>query len=163
MKKRAPKTQERILDELEVPERFREVVPVPEVKRGKSHIETMDNLGIDGLCLLIKAGKAVWKISEEISVPAGTIYDWLGKDPERSARARQARTETAEIWDELAEKTLIEAGADLDFQKARELAHHYRWRASKIAPQYYGDKKEVNVSGQVTFTSLIADSFKSDG
>ena len=38
----------------------------------------------------------------------------------------------------------------MDLAKARELAHHYRWRAAKIAPREYGDRVQVDQ----TVTSL---------
>ena len=43
---------------------------------------------------------------------------------------------------------MIAAAKDaLALGKARELAHHYRWRASKIAPRDYGDRMAVTGGG----------------
>ena len=56
------------------------------------------------------------------------------------ARAREARIHAARIWDEKA-LSVVEQALDLfELQRAKELAHHYRWRASKTAPKDYGDK-----------------------
>lgn len=67
---------------------------------------------------------------------------WLASDSERSARAREARISAAQVWDEKAETVLEDK--EVDIQRARELASHYRWRASKINPREYGDKLQVD-------------------
>ena len=38
---------------------------------------------------------------------------------------------------------IAQASDPFELAKAKELAHHYRWRASKIAPKLYGDKQSV--------------------
>jgi hypothetical protein len=50
---------------------------------------------------------------------------------------------TAEYWDQVAVDGIAQAGDPFELAKAKELAHHYRWRASKIAPKLYGDKQSV--------------------
>jgi hypothetical protein len=43
-----------------------------------------------------------------------------------------------------AEQVLIESeGTMAEVTRARELAQFYKWRASKKAPKYYGDKLET--------------------
>ena len=46
----------------------------------------------------------------------------------------------ARVWDDRAEAVLRDASDLFELAKAKELAHHYRWRASKIAPRDYGDR-----------------------
>lgn len=53
----------------------------------------------------------------------------------------------ASYWEEKAESCIADAADEFELKKARELAHHYRWRAAKIAPREYGDKLEVNNTG----------------
>ena len=80
------------------------------------------------------------KISEEIGVSIGTLISWLDDDVERSARVKEARARSAKFWDEKAEAVIAEAPCKFELERARELAHHYRWRAKAIAPREYGDK-----------------------
>jgi len=72
---------------------------------------------------------------------------WIEADPERSARVKQARMVMSRRWDEKSEAVLVNAGDDFDLKKAKELAHHYRWRAAKIAPRDYGDRQMTELSG----------------
>jgi len=59
------------------------------------------------------------------------------------------------LWDEMATQKIEDADTDFQLTQARELAHHYRWRASKIAPKEYGDKQQVDVSGSLTLRDLV--------
>jgi len=96
--------------------------------------------GLDAVCQDIADRKSLTAIAQFLGVSIGTLSTWIDRDPERSARVREARKATARLWDEQAENVLKEAGEDFDLKKAKELAHHYRWRASKIAPAEYGDR-----------------------
>jgi hypothetical protein len=49
----------------------------------------------------------------------------------------------AAAYDEQAEQGLLAATNLFELAKARELAQHLRWRASKINPKAYGDRLEV--------------------
>jgi hypothetical protein len=95
---------------------------------------------------LIKEGEMLSSIAEKIGVPQKALRDWLD-DPTRSARAREARGAASSAWDEKAERGIAEASDAFELAKAKELAHHYRWRASKIAPKLYGDKVQTEVTG----------------
>lgn len=103
--------------------------------------------GLDSVCQMITDGVSMTTIAQEAGVSIGTLCTWVDKDPERSARVREARTVTARVWDEKATKCIEDAADEFDLKKARELAHHYRWRASKIAPKEYGDKLEIENKG----------------
>lgn len=109
----------------------------------------LDAYGIDAVCADIAEPKSLTAIAESQGVSVGSLLNWLEADPERSARAREARAATAKLWDERAEAEIRGAGDDLGLRKAKELAHHYRWRAAKIAPKDYGDRTQVDHSGAV--------------
>lgn len=103
----------------------------------------LDAFGIEAVCDRIGDGKSLTAIAEEIPVSIGSLLTWIKGDPERSARAREARQATAQGWDEMAEAELRNAADAFELAKARELASHFRWRASKIAPADYGDKVQL--------------------
>jgi hypothetical protein len=96
--------------------------------------------GLDEICADIRDGTSLTVIAQKIGVSIGLLSLWLSKDVERSARAREARVLTARLWDEKAESVINDATDPLSLEKGKQLAHHYRWRASKIAPGSYGDK-----------------------
>lgn len=102
--------------------------------------EKCENMGVDNLCLMILDGMSLRNIAASIGIAISCLTDWVERDVERCARVREARRASARLWDEKAEQVIAEAPDAFELQKARELAHHYRWRAKAIAPREYGDK-----------------------
>lgn len=107
----------------------------------------LNNYGIDAICQDILNGVTLTAIAETLEVSIGSLISWREADPERSARAREARARRAEMWDELAIAELREAKDPISLGIAKEIAHHYRWRASKTAPADYGDKVQNEHTG----------------
>lgn len=103
----------------------------------------LDEIGIDVLCASIVDGVSLTEFAEKSGVSKGTLLTWVAIDIDRSARVREARTHSARLWDEKAERGIEQAVDKFGLEKANSLAHHYRWRASKIAVREYGDKIEV--------------------
>ncbi len=99
-----------------------------------------DAFGLDKICELITAGDSMTAIAAQIGVHVSTLIEWSEGDVHRSARMRDARQRSARIWDERAEHVITLAGDPFELNKAKELAHHYRWRAKAIAPREYGDR-----------------------
>lgn len=113
---------------------------VGQVSRAAEAIAKLDAYGVDAVCADIGDQMSLTAIAKAQGVSIGSLLTWCEADPERSARVREARTLMARYWDERAEVVISEAKDDFELKKARELAHHYRWRGSKIAPKEYGDK-----------------------
>jgi hypothetical protein len=53
-----------------------------------------------------------------------------------------------------------QASDAFELAKAKELAHHYRWRASKIAPKLYGDRLQVEGKFTVDWAQVCQESVK---
>lgn len=117
-------------------------------KRGAT-VEAMDNYGISRLCEAIIDRKSLTDIAAEAGASLTRLLVWIDADPVRSARVREARTATAKLWDEKAESRIDLAKDEFELKKAKELAHHYRWRAAKIASKEYGDKVSVDANVDV--------------
>jgi hypothetical protein len=106
--------------------------------------EALDAYGVDAICADVADGKSLTAISTACKVSIGSLLTWLAADAERSARVNEARRVTAWYWDERAEGVLAAApGEVVEISRAREIASHYRWRASKISPTAYGDKTAI--------------------
>ena len=101
----------------------------------------------DAIVDALSNGKSMAAICKEIGVSNAKLCTWIAANEKRSARAREARSYAARIWDERAEDVIAEAGNPFELAQAKELAHHYRWRASKIAPRDYGDRVQAEVTG----------------
>lgn len=117
--------------------------------------ETIDALGVDALCDRLCAGESQTAIAESLGVGIATLSRWIAADPERSARVREARIAAARTFDEMAEAELRAAADPFALAKARELASHYRWKASKSNPREYGEKIEIDQ--KTTLTDLTED------
>lgn len=98
---------------------------------------------VDKLCLEILEGKMLTTIALEWGVTKSRLMYWLSADSIRSARVREARRQAAMMYDEQAQCAIADAKDDLELKKAKELAHHLRWKASKINPNDYGEKIEL--------------------
>ena len=103
--------------------------------------------GIDRVAEQLSNGVTMTLIAAEIGVTVGKLSQWIASDEEHSARAREARIHAARIWDEKALDVIEQAADPFELQRARELAQHYRWRASKTAPKDYGDKIQAEHTG----------------
>lgn len=117
-------------------------------------MDRLDAVGVDAVCEEIANGQTMTAIAERVQVSIGSLIAWISADSERSARTREARVSAARFWDEKAETRLDEAVTSHDLAKAKELAFHYRWRASKIAPREYGDRLDLNHSGEVAMRQI---------
>jgi CRISPR/Cas system-associated protein Csm6 len=74
-------------------------------------------------------------IAKGLGVARSSLQAWLAADPKRTQRAIDARRLSADAWDELAEEVLLSAKDHVEVARARELASHHRWKASKAGPR----------------------------
>lgn len=105
--------------------------------------DKLDAAGLDAICSHFKEGMGYGEISRKYGVGQARLFDWLAAVPERSARARAARSEAAASYEEQAARGIEEARDPFELAKAKELAYHLRWRASKVNPREYGEKLDV--------------------
>lgn len=112
--------------------------------------EKLDQLGVDALCDRICAGESQTAIARDLGIGVATLCRWIAADVERSARVREARISAARSFDDMAEYELRSAGDAFELAKARELASHYRWKASKADPRGYGEKIEIDQKTTLT-------------
>ncbi len=111
---------------------------------GQGHAAAILNeLGIDAICERLKAGESITKIAASLGVGKTAVLTWLSADSDRSAQARNSRSDAAMMYDERAEELIEDAKDPFQLAKAREQAQHLRWRASKVNPASYGDKVEL--------------------
>lgn len=109
--------------------------------------DAIEEFGLDEICESLASCTTMTALAEQIGVSKGSLIAWIAEDADRSARTKDARNLAAIFWEERAEVVVLDAADEFDLKKARELAQHYRWRASKIAPRDYGDRLEVETKG----------------
>lgn len=117
-------------------------------------MNALDEKGIDWLCDQLTNGATQRKLCEGLGIDPATMCRWIAADPQRSARTREARIAAARFYEELAGLVIEEAEDQFTLAKAKELAHHYRWKASKANPKEFGDK--VTVGGDAENPLVVA-------
>ena len=115
----------------------------------------VDALGIDALCERLIKGDSQTAIAEDLGVSKATLINWIAADPDRSARAREARISASHSFDEMAVQEIRDAKDPFELAKAKELAYHFRWKASKSNPREFGEKLEIDQ--KTTLTDLTED------
>lgn len=120
----------------------------------------------DLICERIGDGESLRKICSEDDMPnKATVFRWLAAHPEFSdqyARAREAQADT--LFDEvlaiadtpmMGEKTKIGSDGKTETTTGDMIEHRRlqvdarKWMAGKLRPKKYGDKLDVEHSGQV--------------
>lgn len=94
-------------------------------------------------------GETYRRIADAHNVDISTLYSWFHKKAniERYAAALTAR---ADFYAEKAEEFILNAPSDkVELMRARELAHHWRWRASKSNPNKYGERASIDLQGKL--------------
>ena len=110
---------------------------------------------IDEIIELFIKGKSYRDVADIMDVPLTTLHDFTSKS-EHSARIREALEYSASSFDDKAEQILLDCPPDRDaVSRARELAQHYRWKASKRSPKKYGDKLDITTDGDKITTPVI--------
>lgn len=102
--------------------------------------QTLELVGIDAICERITNGESITAIANSFGLDQGSLRYWIASEPSRSVRMREARAITAAACDDEALQRIDDATDNFSLSKAKEAAHHLRWRASKIAPREYGEK-----------------------
>ena len=103
----------------------------------------------------IEGGMMLTALCAHLGMSLTKFNAWTNQNETRSVRVREARISAASAWDEKAETEIRGAADPFELQKARELAQHYRWRASKIAPRAYGDKLAIGGDPDSPLTVMV--------
>lgn len=125
------------------------------MKHGSASKTNFAGLSEDDIIRRIEDGEALAAIAASVGRARSKLTEWLQADDTRWERSARARASAAGAWDEKAEQELGDASDPFALAKAKERAHHYRWRASKIAPRQYGDKQHVEHSGHLGIEQLV--------
>lgn len=98
----------------------------------------------------IAAGESMRKICASPGMPnVATVIRWMGSNSEFATKCARAREMQADVMDDLILDTAnacIPETAHADKVKISA----YQWRASKLKPKKYGDKLDLEVSGDLT-------------
>lgn len=109
---------------------------------------------VDLICARLAVGESLNRICKDADMPAmSTVFGWLSKHPEfveKYTRAREAQAESHA--DQLVE---IADNPDIDANHKRIMVDARKWVASKLKPKRYGDKLDLDHSGNVGLTVTV--------
>lgn len=121
-----------------------------------THAQILDTKGIQEVVDCILDGLSLNEIARRFEVRKASLLGWIASDSDRSARVSAARLMAADSHADDAEDLLRNAkGTKVEMSRAKELAHHLRWKASMADPRRFGTK--VELSGAVGIHALSAE------
>lgn len=83
------------------------------------------------------------------------VYRWMDENPEFGTQCAHARVRQVDsLVDDMADIEDRVLTGEIKPDAARVVLDSQRWRAIKVAPQKYGDTKNVNVGGTITIESV---------
>ena len=98
----------------------------------------------------LMAGTPLTRICQAKDMPSiSTVYKWLAEDKEFNKAIISSRRIGCQTYlDKMIEE--LENVSSRDVGIVREKLHHYRWLASKLIPNLYGDKQEIIQDTKIT-------------
>lgn len=106
----------------------------------------LDEIGIDKICELIEHGRGHLNVAEILDISSGTLRKWIDLIPAYREKALFAKHCSGDGFAYKAERVLLEAkgGSKEDILIATKLADHYRWMASRLDKETFGDSKKLD-------------------
>lgn len=122
--------------------------PVP--RRNASKEEIAVTLAANWPDILERLTQGEWpgQIAKAMKVRVADLLGWVGEDSDRRSEYARACEVAAMANLEEAERLLRDAKNNVDITKARDMAYHLRWLASRRDPKNFGDKVDVTSGGK---------------
>jgi len=98
----------------------------------------------------IASGESMRMICESENMPhRSTVIRWMADNKDFATKCARAREFQSDVMDDLILDTANACTSETAQADKVKIAA-YQWRASKLAPKKYGDKLELEHSGNVT-------------
>lgn len=118
--------------------------------------DTISGLTLDDVLDRIAGGESVTNIASSIGAHKTSLIRWLST-PERVDAYQIALQESADSLIDKAEMAILAADDNVSVARARELANHYRHVAKARNPRRWGDKQQIEMSGELGIRELSDD------
>jgi len=113
----------------------------------------------DEICRRLAGGESLRTICKSDEMPAAaTVYSWLIKEPsfaEQYARAREIQGDTK--FDEIGDVAQQVLEGTVAPKAARVFIDATKWQAGKLRPKAYGDKADINLTGDLSLKNLVCE------
>lgn len=132
----------------------------------------LEQVGIEKICELVEHGNNILGIAQKLDISSRTLRRWVNSNEYRRSLVKEAQVFAGDAFAYKAEKALKDSrgGSKEDVALAGKLAEHYRWMATKLDKEIYGeakkdDKKEapqmnvhLNFGGEVKAEEITVNS-----
>ena len=106
---------------------------------------------------MLMNGKPLTQICKMEGSPSlSKVYDWISEDKEFANKIMVSRRIGSQTYlDRMIEE--LEGADSKNIMVIREKLHHYRWLASKLLGQIYGEEKRIAVDQKIEISWLDQD------
>lgn len=125
----------------------------------KGTMASLEAADEDEIMGLIADGQTIGSLGKRYGVSRRTFYNWINAGgKERRAKIEAAKKEAAESHVDKAEEILL-AADPATIQVAKEQANHFRWKATKLDRDTWGEKP-ANLNVSLDIGSLHLDALR---
>lgn len=103
------------------------------------------------ICTLLGEGMSLREVCDNVKVTRATVYRWLTDKPDFRDMYAHAREEQAET---MADEIVRIADEEEDPNRARVRIDARKWVAAKLKPRKYGDKQQIEHTGNIQTMNL---------
>ena len=116
----------------------------------------------EAICERVSSGELFTHVLRDMDLAVSTLYQWLHANDEFAELYAKAREIQADVHADsiVGIADLAEAG---DVQVARLRVDARKWVASKLRPRTWGDKVDLNVSGQLEVMEIDFGGYEEHG
>jgi len=109
-----------------------------------------EQIGINKICELIEQGNCLHNLAETMDISTNSLRKWIRSKKEYVVLLQEAYVYAGEMFAYKAEQALKASigRSKEDISVAGKLAEHYRWMASRLNKEMFGEVKEDKNSGR---------------
>lgn len=124
----------------------------------------LNEIGIDKICELVEFGNGLSNVAEAVDLSTTTLRRWISKEPSYRQKFSLAYIAAGEAYAFKGEQALKSAygGSKEDIALAGKLAEHYRWMATKLDREKFGEVKDKDEKKNVATIININTGGKTD-
>ena len=115
----------------------------------------LDQVGIYTICDLVERGNGMYAIAEKLDISTTALRNWVNSRQEYRTLVNEAYRYAGDAYAFKAEAAFENAVTKEQIAVAGKLAEHYRWMASRLDKERYGEVKEGKQAPAPTILNLV--------
>lgn len=106
----------------------------------------LEQVGINTICELIEQGNNILNIAKKLDISTRTLRIWISKSQYYRTQVQEAYRFAGDAFAFKAEQVLLDARGTSkeNTSLASKLSDHYRWMATKLDREQYGESKQLD-------------------